>query len=160
MPRIFRHGLLLVIICALCFAGGTVCRGQSEVVPFQGRQIESVEIVLEGLPRRVEGIEKSLLEFVRVAPNAEYNVARVRESLLALYDSDRVTDARVEVGEAAGKRLRVRFIVRLQPRVAEVVIDLDAPPGTGVTEDELRARLNLLEPGARVTESALRVRAG
>lgn len=156
MLLIRRFTLFSVLLCVMC-GGAAVCRAQEGIVsPYQGRQIESVEVVLEGVPRRVEGVERSLLSFVRIAPNTEYTVAQGRESLLSLFDSGRIADARIEIVDGTEGRISVRFVVRPQQRLSEVVIDLVAPPGTNLGEDELRARLNLLEPGSRVTQAALR----
>ncbi|MGH9901303.1 MAG: POTRA domain-containing protein, partial [Pyrinomonadaceae bacterium] len=70
----------------------------------------------------------------------------------------------VEAADAAGAagaddrpRVALRFVVRPQVLVAGVVIDLGlAPPGALVSEDELRARLNMLDPGRRASEQAIR----
>lgn len=161
MSSLRRYCLLLILACVLCALGSVVCRAQDvAVTPYQGRRVEAVEVALEGVTQRFEGIERSLREFVTVAPDTEYSVAQGRASLLALFESGRISDARIEIVETnpgiAASPLRVRFIVRPQPRVSEVIIALEAAPGTNVTEDELRARLTLLEPGARVTETNLR----
>jgi hypothetical protein len=137
---------------------------EPDVGDYEGRLVADVEVVLEGTPRDAAA-EAEFLSLLRVAPNTEYSAVRVRESLQALFDSGRVVSGRVEVSETAagagtgraGSPLRVRFIVRLQVRVAEVLLDLGVlPPGTPISEDELRARLNMLEPGTALTEQKLR----
>lgn len=141
---------------------------EPEVGDYEGRLISDVEVVLEGAPRD-EVVEAEFLTLMRVAPNTEYSAVRVRESLQALFDSGRVASARVEVTETsaaatgaqdegrAGRPVRVRFIVRIQLRVAEVLLVLDAlPTGAPISEDELRARLNMLEPGTTLTDQKLK----
>jgi outer membrane protein insertion porin family len=139
---------------------------EPDVGDYEGRMIAGVEVVLEGAPRD-EVVESEFLTLLRVAPNIEYSSVRVRESLQALFDSGRVASARVEVTETngaatgaqgrTGRPIRVRFIVRVQVRVAEVLLDLGVvPEGAPISEDELRARLNMLEPGTTLTDQKLR----
>lgn len=123
--------------------------------------VESVEVALEGAPRN-DVLESELLSLLRMRANTEYRAVAVREALQTLFESKRVANARVEVSEtttAEGAPLRVRFVVRLQARVAEVFLELGATTGTGVSEDELRSRLNMLEPGARASEQIYRTNA-
>ena len=126
--------------------------------------VASVEVVYEGAARSETG-EGELRRLLTVAPNTPFSAVRVRESLQALFDSGRVENARVEASEArvapgvGGESVPValRFVVRPQVRVTDVRLDLvGIAPDTPVTADELRARLNLLDPGARVSDQALR----
>ena len=82
---------------------------------------------------------------------------RVRDSLQALFDSGRVANARVEVFEAATKTgpLRLRFVVQRQVQIGEVRIELGPVLGTPISEDELRARLNLIQPGTRLSKQII-----
>ena len=123
---------------------------------YEGRTVTAVEVVLEGVPRDARA-EAELAALLTVAPQARFAAARVRESLQALFDSGRVANARVEAVNDVGGGLRLRFVVRPAVRVNQVVLNVTgAPPAAPVSNDELRARLNLLQPGARVTEQALR----
>jgi outer membrane protein insertion porin family len=136
---------------------------EPDVGEYEGRMISDVEVALEGAPRD-EVVEAEFLTLLRVAPNTEYSSVRVRESLQALFDSGRVASARVEVTETTGaatagalRPIRVRFIIRIQMRVSEVLLDVGVvPEGAPISEDELRARLNMLEPGTTLTEQKLR----
>ncbi len=154
--------MFLVATAFIAPGGGAVARARSQDLSrYEGRTVESVEVVLEGAPRN-DVTEAELLSLLRVRANTEYTAVAVREALEVLFDSGRVANARVEVSEtsgAAGAPLRVRFIVRPQARVAEVFLELGATTGTGVSEDELRARLNVLEPGARASEQLYRTNA-
>jgi outer membrane protein insertion porin family len=137
----------------------------ADVGDYEGRLIAAVEIELEGTPPD-QAAEAELLSLLRVAANTQYAAVRVRESLQSLFDSGLVSSARVEVMEVgggpsggasrAGVPVRVRFVVRRQVRVGEVLFDIVIPPGAPLSEDELRSRLNMLEPGARVSEQALK----
>jgi outer membrane protein insertion porin family len=106
-----------------------------------------------------QAVEAELISLLRVAPNSAYSTVRVRESLEALFREGAVACARVEVQEpgGAGGPLVVSFVVRRQIRVGEVILDLGIlPQGAPISEDELRARLNMLDPGEHVTVQTLR----
>lgn len=145
-------GLLLVGVCGVPARGASV----PDLSRYEGRTVMAVEVVLDGVPRdaRTEG---ELTVLLAVAPNTRFAAARVRESLQALFDSGRVANARVEAVDEGAGGLRLRFVVRPAVRVGDVVLNVTgAPPGVPVSTDELRARLNLLQPGARVSEQALK----
>jgi outer membrane protein insertion porin family len=158
-PIIFSFLLALLVAAP----GALVCRAAAlDVGDYEGRTIAAIEIVFDGSPRD-ETAEAEFLTLLSVATGGEYSAVLVRDSLQGLFNSGRVANARVEVIEASGPTspqsaspIRLRFIIKRQPRVAEVVLDLGITTGTPISEDELRGRLNMLEPGARVTEQALR----
>lgn len=120
---------------------------------YEGRQIASVEVVFEGSPPDAAA-QAEFLSLLRVAPNTEFSATRVRDSLQALFDSGRVANARVEVDDSTSKSgpLRVRFVIERQVQIAAVKIELPPVTGTPLSEDELRSRLNLLQPGGRLTK--------
>ena len=127
--------------------------------------VASVEVIFEGAQRDTV-VEAEMRRLLAVAPNTVFSAVRVRESLQALFDSGRVENARVEASEARSAPgtggdavpVALRFIIRPQVRVTDVRLELTATPtgGAPITADELRARLNLLDPGARVSDQALR----
>ncbi len=152
-----RWGSIIVVVW-LVGACGVGTRGASvpDLSRYEGRTVTAVEVVLDGVPREAR-VEGELAALVAFAPNTRFAAARVRESLQALFDSGRVANARVEAVDEGGGGLRLRFIVRPAVRVEDVVLNVTgAPPGVPVSTDELRARLNLLQPGARVSEQALK----
>jgi len=78
--------------------------------------VTSVTIVFEGSPPDpiAQGELQSRLV---ITANSEYSAVRTRQSLKALYDSDRVESARVEIvdsqpGAGARSPIQVRFVVR------------------------------------------------
>jgi outer membrane protein assembly complex protein YaeT len=164
--RSFIFVILLLVACGGHVSGAPVAvvKGVTDLSRYEGRTVASVEVVYEGAARNAAG-EGELRQLLTVAPNTPFSAVRVRESLQALFDSGRVENVRVEATEArvaagvGGEAVPVnlRFVVRPQVRVTDVQLDLvGAPPGAPVTADELRARLNLLDPGARVSDQALR----
>jgi outer membrane protein insertion porin family len=159
LQRFLTFLFAFALLCALLSVSA---RAQTaDATRYEGRRVGAVEVALEGAPRNTE-IEAELLPLLRVAAGSEFSLVRARESLAALFGSGRVSNARVEIVEASGVApVTVRFLVQPQPRVAEVIVDLDTAGADAnaaglISEDELRARLNLLQPGARVTEQTLR----
>ncbi len=164
---LYRHFIpvfLLLVACGVRVSGAPATEGVTDLSRYEGRTVASVEVVYEGAARNAAG-EGELRQLLTVAPNTPFSAVRVRESLQALFDSGRVENARVEAVEARAPAgaggavvpVVLRFIVRPQVRVTDVSLDLvGAPPGAPVTADDLRARLNLLDPGARVSDQALR----
>ncbi|HEX8632913.1 MAG TPA: POTRA domain-containing protein [Pyrinomonadaceae bacterium] len=166
LDRRFILVLFLLVACGGRAGASTrVFEGVTDLSRFEGRTVASVEVVYEGAARNETG-EGELRRLLTIAPNTPFSAVRVRESLQALFESGRVENARVEATEtraappgAGGEAVPValRFVVRPQVRVTDVRLDLVAvAPGVPVTADELRARLNLLDPGARVSDQALR----
>jgi outer membrane protein insertion porin family len=159
-----RSSIFAIALVAALIVLPRVTLASPETGDYEGRIITSVEVVIEGSPRDAAA-EAELTSLLRVASNTEYTAVRVRESLQALFDSNLVANARVEVSETcrptpAGSTTRplcVRFIVRRQPKVGDVKLNFNnLPLNSPISEDEIRTRLNLLEPGARLTEQVLK----
>ncbi|MDT5120612.1 MAG: outer membrane protein insertion porin family [Acidobacteriota bacterium] len=165
MTRVkLRSSIFTISLVAALAAFSCLAQASTETGDYEGRIITSVEIVIEGSPRDAAA-EAELGSLLHVAKGTEYTAVRVRESLQALFDSGLVANTRVEVNEtcspaAPGSTTRplcVRFIVRRQVRVGDVKLSFNnLPLNSPISEDEIRTRLNLLEPGARLTEPALK----
>jgi outer membrane protein insertion porin family len=84
---------------------------------------------------------------VDVAPGQDYSPVRIHDSLLRLYRSGLISGARVEGTKEGDNGVAIRFIVRPQARIDNLVFD-----GTPIFPTvELRARLNQLDPGERLS---------
>jgi outer membrane protein assembly complex protein YaeT len=154
--------LVLLLASADTLAGsGGGPRLAPDLSRYEGRTVESVTLDVEeaSLDDAAQGELRSLL---RVAAGAVFSSVLVRDSLQALFDTGRVADARVEAHDAAGAgadgrpRVALRFVVRPQVSVAGVQFHIGADAGAEITEDELRSRVTLLEPGKRLSEQSLR----
>ncbi|HLA10125.1 MAG TPA: POTRA domain-containing protein [Pyrinomonadaceae bacterium] len=128
------------------------------VIPeYEGRLIGTIEIVFEGSPRD-DAAQADFLTLLRVSPNTEYSAVRIRDSLQALFDSGRVANARVEVVSGNTSRtepLGLRFVIRRQVQIADINIEIGQVTGTPISEDELRARLNLTPLGTRFSNQII-----
>lgn len=138
----------------------TTARLAPDLSRYEGRIVESVEVVIEEAGEDAAAVAE-FRSLLRVGAGRRFAAVQVRESLQALFDSRRIANARVEATDGSGAgddgrpRVRLRFVVRPQVFIKDVVVDVGATPA-GISEDELRARLNLLEPGTRLSEQALR----
>ena len=153
--RILRSLVTLcVLITMACAASATARAGGMD--EYEGRLITSIEVVFEGSPAD-PAAQADFLSILKIAQNTEFSAVRIRDSLQALFDSGRVANARVEVFEAATKTgpLRLRFVIQRQVQIGEVRIELGPVLGTPISEDELRARLNLVQPGTRLSKQII-----
>jgi outer membrane protein insertion porin family len=155
--NVLRQSLSVVVLAITLFLIQVDVRAGSTFAEYEGRLITSVEITLEGsLPD--PAAEAEFLSIVRVLPNTQFSAVAVRDSLQALFDSERVANARVEVFEAgpapSGSSrgpIRLRFVIQRQVQIGDVKFQLTPATGTPISEDELRARVNLSQPGTRLS---------
>jgi outer membrane protein insertion porin family len=147
----FLSTVCLTLLVLLGFANA---RAGVTFEEYEGRTISSVEITFEGSPAD-PAAETEFLSIIRVVPNTPFSAATIRESLQALFDSERVANARVEVIESGAARIgpiRLRFVIQRQVQIGDVKFELTPSNGTPLSEDELRARVNLTQPGTRLSK--------
>jgi outer membrane protein insertion porin family len=130
----------------------------AQVGDYEGRPVATVEVVLEGSP--ADSVAQAEFQsLLKVVAGGEYSAAKTRQSLHDLFASNRIASARVEIIEAqpGGRNspIRVRFVVQRQIVIAGVSLRISPATGTPVARDEIRARLNLLEPGRRFSLLAI-----
>jgi outer membrane protein insertion porin family len=155
MSSIRLAPLVLLILFGSIAQGATA--KEARIEDYEGRQIVAVELVFEG-SRQIAAVQADFASLLRVAPNTPYSAVRVRESLQALFDSGRVANARVEVIDAGSSRtgpVRLRFVVQRQVQISDVRLEIAAVTGTPIPEDELRARLNFVAPGTRLSNQLI-----
>lgn len=148
--------IILLVLLFVSRAQGATAK-DARIEDYEGRPIAGVELVFEG-SRQIPAVQAEFLSLLRVAPNTPYSAVRVRESLQALFDSGRVANARVEViEEGAGRTgpVRLRFVVQRQVLINDVRIELGTVTGTPISTDELRARLNFVLPGTRLSKQLI-----
>ena len=157
-PKIYR--LLLVVILGFSFLtlAQASTASDARIEDYEGRTITGVELVFEGTPE-APAAQADLLTLLKVAANTPFSAERVRESLQSLFDSGRVANARVEVIEGDTTRtgpVRLRFVVQRQVQIGEVRIEITgAVTGTPISSDEIRARLNFVQPGTRLSKQLI-----
>ena len=142
---------LLPVACCLLFAASI----NAQVGNYEGRPIVSVGISFEGSPPD-QVAQAELQSRLTLPANTEYSAVRARQSLKALYDSDRVESARVEISESqTGGPVQVRFVVKRAIVISEVRLIVSPTTGTPISTDEIRARLNVLQAGRRYSDQSV-----
>ncbi|MEP6570094.1 MAG: POTRA domain-containing protein [Acidobacteriota bacterium] len=151
-----RRFLKTVFLAAIVLLASVSTQAGSTFAEYEGRLITSVAIAFEGSPAD-PAAEAEFLSIVRVVPSTTFSAVNVRDSLQALFDSERVANARVEVIEGSAKTgpIRLRFVIQRQVQIGDVKFELTLPTGTPVSEDELRARVNLTQPGTRLSKQII-----
>ncbi len=115
---------------------------------FLGRRVTRVEVVIEEAPTSNTAEMQGLLE---VAAGQDYSPVRIHDSLVRLHRSGLISAARVEAAPEGASGVIIRFIVRPQARIDAVVFE----GNTIFPASELRARLNQLDPGERLSPGAV-----
>ena len=130
----------------------------AQVGDYEGRSVAAVEVVLEGSPPD-SSAQAEFQSLIKINSSVGYSAVLARQSLRDLFASDRVANARVEITGthpgSAGGALHVRFVIQRQIVIAGVTVRVGETTGTPVATDEIRARLNLLEPGRRFSLQAV-----
>ncbi|HSE32265.1 MAG TPA: POTRA domain-containing protein [Pyrinomonadaceae bacterium] len=155
-----RLALQVFFVLHLSFVPWTIANASSSDVrieDYEGRLISAIDLTFEGTaPDPSAQVE--LISLLKVAPNTEFSAVRVRDSLQALFDSGRVANARVEITEEGltrGSPIKLRFVVQRQILIADVRVEVGAVTGSPISDDELRARLNLIHPGTRLSKQVI-----
>lgn len=154
----FQVFYLLPAVCCLLLVFLIPAKVSAQVGDYEGRPIATVEVILEGSPPD-PAAQSEFQTLLKIVSGGEYSAANARQSLHDLFASGRVAAARIEVAEVPpGGRtspIRVRFVVQRQIIIAGVTIRIGPTTGTLIARDEIRARLNLLEPGRRFSIQAI-----
>lgn len=134
---------LLVLSCFLLSSAVA-----SDVGDFLGKRVTRVDVVIEGAPNANVTEMRSLLD---VAANQDYSPVRIHDSLLRLYKSGLISGAKVEGSTDGTNGVALRFVLKPQAHIESVIFE-----GTPIfPAAELRARLNSLDPGDRVSIGAV-----
>jgi len=147
-----RRLLLPAVLCIVfTLSAAAVCDAfQAE---FEGKRIRRIDVTFQGNDRDVTAFEQ-FHAVVSEAMGETYSAVRIRSALQALFDTDRIVSATVEA-ESAEDEVIVDFIIKRKSRVNRLNVQLVGAVGSGITEAELRLRLDLLSPGSTVSDRIL-----
>jgi len=118
--------------------------------------VAAVEVTFEGSPPDPTA-QAEFQSLLKIVAGGEYSAVKAHQSLQDLFASGRVASGRVEITEVGTGRsapVRVRFVVQRQIVIAGVSLTV-IPLTASIAKDEIRARLNLLEPGRRFSVQAI-----
>src|SRR6185369_11458430 len=137
--------LLCALLCAVFLSPSALA---SDVGDFLGRRVTKVEVVIDGAPN---ASVNEMRTFLDVAAGQDYSPVRIHDSILRLYRSGLISGAKVEGVIDGANGVVLRFLVKPQARIDSVVFE-----GTPVfPAAELRARLNQLDAGERLSAGAV-----
>jgi outer membrane protein insertion porin family len=143
-----EHALCRVALVLAVVMLTPVSSFASQLSDFLGKRVVRVEVVVEGAPGSETAEMKDLIE---VAPGQDFSPVRIHDSLVRLYNSGLISGARVEAKSVESGGLAVRFVVKPQARIDQVVFQ-----GNPIfPAEELRARLNQLDPGLKLSPAAI-----
>ena len=143
-----RRARIIVCLWCLAFCLLPLVRASAQVEDFLGRQVTNVTVEVEGAPGVNVAEMRSLID---VAVGRVYSPVSVHDSIVRLFQSGLIANARVEARPEGGAGVAVRFIVRPRARIDAVVF-----AGTPIfPAAELRARLNQLDPGELASSAAV-----
>lgn len=144
----------MVGILALFFCCNTIAQER-----FDGRTIRNVTITFAGTDRDVAAADE-FRAIARQALGDTYSMVRVRDAIERLYNTTEITSVIAEADVVGDNIVDLRFIVRRRTRAQRVVVRIPEDDDSGVTEQELLLRLDILEPGAAVSQATLENNAG
>ncbi len=148
---------LLLLMCYVIVASNGTAFGNARLEDYEGRLIVSLDLTFENSPAD-SAAQTEFLSLLKVAAGTEFSAVRVRESLQVLFDSGRVANARVEVTEQGTPKtgpIRLTFVVQRQVQIGDVRLELGPAIGSPISTDELRARLNFVQPGTRLSKQLI-----
>ena len=148
VSRFLRQLLLMALV--FCLSG--VLFAQTN---FENRHIDNIEVVFDGAEQDPATAEQLRLTAAD-ALGATYSAVRVRDSLAALHNTKRIVSAIVEASETGPNGVNLRYTIKLQTQAQKVTVEVGNTVGDTVTEQDLLFKLNLLDPGAAVSEQTLK----
>ena len=148
-PRKSPFTIFCSVLLAIAF-GAVPTPAQSE---FEGLKIESVDMMIDGTLQNT-GPGETYLRIARENLGDTYAAVRVRDAIEQLFRQGDVASVEVS-GEPKGTGVALTFAVKRKPRAKKVSIVIDPASDAKVTEQELLFRLDLLDPGAVISEGSL-----
>ena len=123
---------------------------------FENRTISDIQISFAGADRDVSAAE----QFKLIAQSiliGDYSAVKVRETLQALYNTEKIVSAQVEAAAVGENQVSLRFIIKRKTQAERVTVRIGNIVGdTEITEDQLLLRVNILNQGGNITEQTLR----
>jgi outer membrane protein insertion porin family len=147
----FPHSISHKAFCLLSFAFCLLLCGAAagaQTAEFLGRQVTNITVEIEGAPGSNVAEVRALID---VTAGKDYSPVSIHDSLVRLFRSGLIASARVEATADGANGVALRFIVRPRARIDAVVF-----AGNPIfPANELRARLNQLDPGQFASTAAV-----
>jgi len=143
--------LLLSAFCLLFASPAHAFQSISaDVSAYAGKRIVKIDVAFDGAADASPGEVEQVRSLIEIAEGQEYSAIKIRESIIALYQSGQTSNVSVEA-ELTGGGVALRYNIARQLRIEQVALrgQLIFP------EADLIARLNELDPGAKLSEVAI-----
>lgn len=154
--NILRPAARLILALAFCFCVSLSATAQQN--PYEFRKIVDIQISFEEAGEDATTSEQ-FKTMLRAVLGDTYSVIKIRESLAALYETDKIVSAQVAASLAPNDSVNLRYIIKRKVQAERIEMNVSDTVGDPVTEQDLLIRLNLLAPGNSVTDSSLRANA-
>ncbi|MEO7674156.1 MAG: POTRA domain-containing protein [Pyrinomonadaceae bacterium] len=112
-------------------------------------------MTFEGVDKNISVNEQFRL-LARDAVGKTYSSVRIREAIEQLYQTKRIASISVEAAAVGESSVNLRFLVKRKTQAQKVAIEIIEEGKNTFTEQELLFKLNLLDPGASISEETLR----
>ena len=145
-----RLGIAAILALFFTFLAATAIAQAN----YEDRRISDVTITFEGTDRNLTANEAYRSIAVREL-GSTYSTVRVRDAIDQLFRTREITSIHVEATAVGESAVRLQFLIRRITQAQRVVVNIADQADEPVTEQELLLRLNLLQPGAAVTEQTL-----
>ena len=122
---------------------------------YENRDIVDVTVTFEGSDKNISAAEQFRL-IARDAVGKTYSSVRIRDAIEQLYVTKRIASISVEASPVGENGVSLRFVIKRKTQAQKVSIEIVGANDKTLTEQELLFKLNLLEPGAAITEQTLR----
>jgi outer membrane protein insertion porin family len=156
LPNLQRRTGLRTFVFLILLA--FFCAEISAQVELEGRQIQDVSIVFDELGSN--DTDKERYRLLALGSLGEtYSAVRVRDAIAAIFETRLVENVTAEIRSVASDRIDVIFRIKRRTVARRVEVSVAEGTTTGVSEQELLLRLNLLDPGTTVSERILQTNA-
>ncbi|HLM01455.1 MAG TPA: POTRA domain-containing protein, partial [Pyrinomonadaceae bacterium] len=156
VERLNRFSIyLLRVIMSLCLCGLIFVSGARAQNNFENRAIADIYISFLGDDRDPSAAE----QFKLIAQSiliGDYSAIKIRETLQALYNTEKIVSAQVEATPVGENQVNLRFIIKRKTQAERVSLRVGDFVGDEISEDQLLLRVNILNQGGAVTEQTLR----
>lgn len=151
-PGIARAFLINIVLALMAVCLVSSASGQNK---YEKQRIAAVQINLNGAASNGSLVEQ-FRQLASAAVGSTYSTPRIREAIEDLYATDRIDTITVGATQDEAGDVTLVFNIKPKARANRVTVELGEYSGDKVTEQELLFELNVLSPGAVITEQTLR----
>ncbi|MGH9946771.1 MAG: POTRA domain-containing protein [Pyrinomonadaceae bacterium] len=144
---------VFAVLLTLFVVGATFAQAE-----FEGKKVDAIRLILDGAEIEA-GTNESYFGMIRDEVGTAYSTVRIRNAIDELYSQKDILTVEVKADPGPGDAVELTFVIRRKPKAKSVSLTIGKNADLKVTEQELLFKLNLLDPGAVVTEETLQANA-